>query len=317
MVKLIREQDVENALTMADVVSSLRGAFADYSNGEAFTEPRSRLKLNGEILHVLSAAVPNQDALGVKSYTAFRSGLRFHILLYSSQTGELKAIIQAKRLGELRTGGTASLALEELATSSAETGALFGVGNISRGMLEGMLHARELQRIFVCSRNQENAADFCERMSGVGSVDLIPVSEPHQAISSADIVVTATTSKSAVFDGKSLKVGATVAAVGSNLLQKREIDSTVVRRASRVVVESIDQAKNEAGDLFPAIDSGFLHWNQVDELGDIVSKRLSARISDEEIILFKSVGLGLQDVAIAAKMYEIAEAEGLGDDIDI
>lgn len=317
MVRLIREHEVESTLEMPDVVASLREAFADYANGNAFNQPRSRVKLNGEILHVLPAALPAQEVLGLKAYTAFRAGIRFHVLLYDARNGELKAIIQAKRLGELRTGGTTSLALDVLAAEMAATATLFGVGNIASAMLDGMLTARKLRRIYVCSRSLEKSQQFCEQSPSASEVELVACADSRKAVEESDIVVTATTSKTPVFDGEALKPGVTVAAAGSNLLQKREIDSQAVKRSDRIVVESIDQAQLEAGDLFPAIDAGFLHWNQVECLGDIVAGIRPGRVSEREIILFKSVGLGLQDMAVAAKMYQLSLDHDLGEDVNM
>lgn len=317
MALLIREDEVNALVTMAEAAAAVEDAFRQYGEGSAFNNPRSRIKLGGEFLHVLPAAIPDKDALGLKSYTAFRGGIRFLVLLYSASTGELKALIQAQRLGELRTGGVASVAIAHMARQQVRQGALFGAGTMGKAMLEGMVTARAFEQIRVYDLNRERLESFCARMRAQLSTPIVPAASADEAVDGAEVVVTMTTAKEPVFDGKRLLDGALVVAAGSNLLQKREIDSTVVRRARRIVVESIEQAQLEAGDLFVPIDAGYLHWNQVHELSEVVLGRVPGRETDEEITLFKSVGLGLQDMALAALIYEAAVRAGVGTEVDI
>jgi len=317
MALLIREEEVRELVTMAEATDTVEEAFRQLGRGTAFNNPRSRIKLGGEILHVLPAALPEMDALGLKSYTAFRGGIRFVVLLYSAKTGELKALIQARRLGELRTAGVAAVAIKRMARAESAQGAVFGAGKVGRAMLEAMVNARDFRRIKVLNTQQERLPAYCAEMSALLDTEIVPAADAGDAVADADVVVTCTTAKDPVFDGKQLREGTTVVASGSNLLQKREIDSTVIRRAKRIVVESVDQAKLEAGDLFLPIDSGHLHWNQVHELSDLLLGHVPGREGAEEINLFKSVGLGLQDMALAAKVYEAATRAGAGTEIPL
>lgn len=317
MALLIREDEVNQLIGMPDAATTVADAFRQLGQGKAFNNPRTRIKLGGEILHVLPAAIPQMDALGLKSYTAFRSGTRFLVLLYSATTGELKALIQAQRLGELRTGGVAAVAIEHMARPQVSRGALFGAGTMGKAMLEGMVHARSFSEIQIYDPNRERLEDFCRRMSVQLATTITPATSPDAAVDGAEVVVTMTTAKEPVFDGKRLADGATVVAAGSNLLQKREIDSTVVRRAERIVVESIAQAQLEAGDLFVPVDAGHLHWNQVHELSSVLLGNVPGRERTGEINVFKSVGLGLQDMAVAAKVYDQAVRMGAGIEIPI
>lgn len=317
MTLLIRNEEVAELLSMADATEAVAEGFRQLGLGNAFNNPRTRIKLGGEMLHVLPAALPNMDALGLKSYTAFRDGIRFLVVLYSASTGELKALIQAQRLGELRTGAAASIAIESMARQGASRGVLFGAGVMGAAMLEGMVHARTFENIAVFDTDPDRLAGFCDDTSERVGIAVVPASSSDAAIDGAEVVVTMTTSRSPVFDGKQLSSGATVVAAGSNLLQKREIDSTVVRRASRIVVESVEQAQLEAGDLFQAIDAGHLHWNQVHELSSLLLGRVPGRESEDEINVFKSVGLGIQDMAVAARVYEEAVRVGAGTNLTI
>ncbi len=317
MALLIREEEVRELVSMAEATDVVEEAFRQLGQGRAFNNPRSRIKLGGEILHVLPAALPEMDALGLKSYTAFRGGIRFLVLLYSAKTGELKALIQAQRLGELRTAGIASVAIKQMARTESTEGAVFGAGKIGRAMLEGMMIARDFRRIKVLNTRQDRLPAYCAEMSERLNTAIIPAADAADAVADADVIVTSTTAKDPVFDGKQLRDGTTVVASGSNLLQKREIDSTVIRRATRIVVETVEQAQLEAGDLFLPIDSGHLHWNQVYELSDVLLGRVPGRESAAEINVFKSVGLGLQDIALAAAVYEAAVRNGAGTEISI
>jgi len=317
MALLIREEEVRDLVSMAEATDTVEEAFRQLGQGTAFNNPRTRIKLGGEILHVLPAALPEMDALGLKSYTAFCGGIRFLVLLYSAKTGELKALIQAQRLGELRTAGVASVAIRHMARAESVEGAVFGAGKIGRAMLEGMANARDFRRIKVLNTRLDRLPAYCAEMSDRLSVEIVPAADAADAIVDAEVVITCTTAKDPVFDGKQLREGTTVVASGSNLLQKREIDSTVIRRAKRIVVESVEQAQLEAGDLFLPIDSGHLHWNQVSELSDVLLGRVPGRESAAEINVFKSVGLGLQDMALAAKIYEAAMRSGAGMEIPL
>jgi alanine dehydrogenase len=317
MALLIREAEVHELVSMKEAADAVEEAFRQLGTGTAFNNPRTRIKLSGEILHVLPAAIPSQDALGLKAYTAFRSGIRFVVLLYSSKTGELKSLMQAQRIGALRTGGVASVAIKHMAREDSRHGALFGAGVMGSAMLEGMVNARPFESIKVFDLDAERLKTFCAEWSEKLLTDVSPASSPDDAIAQADVVVTMTTAKDPVFDGKKLRDGATVVAAGSNLLQKREIDSTVIRRSKRIVVESVDQSQLEAGDLFVPIDAGHLHWNQVRELSQVVLGQTPGRESDDEINVFKSVGLGLQDMAVAALAYEAAVRAGAGTEVDI
>lgn len=317
MTLLINEQEVSELLAMPEAVEAVETAFCQLGEGRAFHNPRTRIKLGGEMLHVLPAALPEMDAVGLKSYTAFKSGIRFLVLLYSASTGELKAIIEAKRLGELRTGGVASVAIKRMARTDAKVGLLFGAGAMGGAMLEGMAHARSFEQLMVYDLNRERLSNFCEQMSRKLNVDVVPADDPDEAASRSDVITTMTTSKQPVFNGSIIKDGTTVVAAGANLLQKREIDSAVIRKSARIVVEAKDQAQLEAGDLFVPIDAGHLHWNEIDELSDVLLGRVAGRESENEVNLFKSVGLGLQDIAVAARIYEAAVKAGAGTETPI
>jgi alanine dehydrogenase len=317
MALLIREDEVNELVAMDVAADAVKEAFCQLGSGRAFHNPRSRIKLGGEMLHVLPAALPEMDAVGLKSYTAFKSGIRFLVLLYSASTGELKAMIEAKRLGELRTGGVASVAIDKMARANVDTGLLFGAGAMGGAMLEGMANARSFNKLMVHDLNRDRLDEFCNLMSTKLNIDVVPVEDIDDAVRSSNVITTMTTSKNPVFDGAALQPGTTVVAAGSNLLQKREIDSKVIRKASHIVVEAIDQAEQEAGDLFVPIDAGHLHWNQVKELADVVLERISVRESDDEINLFKSVGLGIQDIAVAASIYEAAIEKNVGTEVPV
>jgi alanine dehydrogenase len=180
-----------------------------------------------------------------------------------------------------------------------------------------MVVARDFRRIKVLNTRPDRLPSYCAEMSARLGVEIVPAADAADAVADADVIVTSTTAKDPVFDGKQVRAGTTVVASGSNLLQKREIDSTAIRRAARIVVETVEQAQLEAGDLFLPIDSGHLHWNQVYELSDVLLGRVPGRESAEEINVFKSVGLGLQDMAVAAKVYAAAVRSGAGMDIPI
>jgi alanine dehydrogenase len=313
----LTERDVRELLDMRTAVEVLEEAFRQLADKKATNVPRVRAKAAGIVLHSMSAAAEYLGLVGWKCYTTTRTGARFHVGLYDAASGELVALIEADRLGQLRTGATTGVAVESMAEMSAAEMGLFGAGHQAETQLEAVAHVRQLRRAFVYSRNPARRADFAARMAEQLGIEVIAVDRPQEAAEELPIVVTATTSSEPVFNGNDLAEGALVCAVGSNWPQKSEIDADVIRRADNIVCDSVEACRVEAGDFRDALERGIFSWSKAVELADVVSGRAVGRSNRESVALFKSVGLAIEDVALGGKALDLARARGLGSELPL
>jgi ornithine cyclodeaminase/alanine dehydrogenase-like protein (mu-crystallin family) len=264
------------------------------------------------MLHVLSASAEYLGFCGHKSYVTTRTGARFQFELWDARQGHPVALIEANLLGQLRTGATSGVATKYMARPDASVVGCFGTGFQAKAQLKAMCSVRRIERIDVYSRNGERRLAFADEVAELCGAPAVAVHTPEEAASDKDILVCATTSKVPLFDGHALNEGTHVNAIGSNYLTKSEIDVTTVRRADHIVCDSLEACQLEAGDFVPAIEDGSLAWSRVRELSDVVVGRETGRALPEDITLFKSVGLGLEDLALAVRAFERAKNEGVG-----
>jgi len=308
----LTESDVQQLLDMPLAIEVVEEAFRQLADRKAMNVPRMRAKGNGIVLHSMSAAADYLNLVGWKCYATTRSGAQFHLGLYDSRTGLLVALIEAHRLGQLRTAATTAVAVEWMADASAGEMGLFGTGHQARTQLEAVVLTRPIKQAFVYSRNETSRRTFAAEMSRQLQIDVVPVDRPQDAAEELPIVVTATTSAVPLFDGNGLAEGAMVAAVGSNWLTKAEIDANVVRRADNIVCDSVAACRHEAGDFVAALEKGVFDWSRAVELADVVAGNAVGRSTRESVSLFKSVGLAIEDVALGGKLLDLARARGVG-----
>ncbi len=226
-------------------------------------------------------------------------------------------MIEADRLGQLRTGAATSVAVEAMANRDAAELGLFGTGWQAESQLAAVALPRPIKIAYVYSRNEPKRNDFAARMSARLQIDVRGVDRPQEAAEDLPIVVTATTSREPVFDGTWLAEGALICAVGSNWLNKAEIDSHVIRRADNIVCDSVKACQNEAGDFVEALEKGIFDWTKAVDLGDVLLGKATGRNTRESIALFKSVGLAIEDVALATRVFHEAKRHGVGRELSL
>ena len=308
----LTEADVVRLLDMRMAIDAVEEAFRRLAAGEGSNAPRQRAQSPGIVLHAMCAAAPWLGLAGWKCYTTTRHGANFLVGLYDATTGALTALVEADRLGQLRTGATTAVAAEWMAPLEAAEVGLFGAGHQAETQLEAIAAARPIKRAYVYSRDEERRTAFAERMSAQLAIDVTPVDRPQEAAEELPIVITATKSAEPVFDGSWLAEGAFVAAIGSNWLKRAEIDVATVRRADNIVCDSIEACRHEAGDFTEALETGIFDWSRAVELADVVAGRAVGRSRPESIALFKSVGLAVEDVALGGKLLELAKNADAG-----
>ncbi len=307
----LRETDVDRLLSMPCAIQVMDEAFCSLAGGNADNAPRERVRAPGIVLHSMSAALADRQLVGWKQYTTTAHGARFHVGLYDQQSGELSALIEADRLGQLRTGAVTGLAVRHLAVAEANQVGMFGCGWQAESQLAAVATVRNLRRPFVFSRDSHRRKQFAEKMATQLNIDVVACVEPSHAVEGLPIIITATTSREAVFDGRRLADGALVCAVGSNWLQKSELDAEVFRRARLIVCDNVACCRKEAGDLVQAQQAGVFEWDDAKELADVVTGKI-VRNSLQDIVVFKSVGMALEDVAIGGKLLDLARQHGIG-----
>jgi alanine dehydrogenase len=312
MALCLDEQQVTDLLTMEMAIVAVEEALKQQGLGTAINNPRSRVRLPTGQLHMMGAALPTRGVIGYKAYTAFRGQTRFHVMLYSSDTGELVAMLQADRLGQLRTGAASGVATKYMARPEARSVGIFGTGWQARSQLEAVCAVRQVQGIKAFGRDATRRQTFCSEMSQQLGIPVEPAHTPEAVVKGMDLVITATNARDPLFDGNWLEPGAHVNAIGSNALIRREIDDTTVRRSALVVVDSKEQARLECGDLLGALERGLIHWEQVRELGDVVAGFIPGRRQGSDITLFESHGLAIWDLAAGMAVYDAAKAKGVG-----
>ena len=318
MTLLLREADVRALLTMPMALEAVEESLRQQGNGELALHPRRRLKLpDNALLHYMAAGDPVHGFMAMKLYTSVRGVVRFVVPLFRSATGEMAALIEADALGQIRTGAATGIATKYLANANARAAGIIGTGYQARTQLEAVAAVRKLERVRAFGRDTERRAQFCREMSARIGVEAEPVDSGEKAVRGADIVITATSAMKIVLEGPWLSPGVHVNAIGANWAQKRELDNAAVARADEIVVDSIEQAKMEAGDLILAFANDAARWDAVRELGGIVAARIPGRTAENQITLFKSNGIAAWDLSVAVRVYELAVARGLGQSIPL
>jgi ornithine cyclodeaminase/alanine dehydrogenase-like protein (mu-crystallin family) len=312
MALLLREADVQRLVTMEDALDCLEKAFSEWAAGRASNQPRRRVR-EGVSLAIMSAALPSEKVVGYKAYTVSRSGARFWLHLFDSDGGRPVAVIEADQLGRMRTGAASGLATKYLAREDASRLAIFGTGSQALTQVLGVVAVRSIKKVMVVGRNAERRKRFMDGLARrwEGRVE---ESGPDMAVDGADIITTITSSSEPLFDGSRLKPGQHLNVAGSNFPNRREVDGETIQRSEIVVADDVEAARVEAGELLIAEREGKLDWSQVRSLREVLAGQVK-RTSRQQISLFKSVGLAIEDVALGVRVLARARATGLGEQL--
>lgn len=308
----LSESDVRQLLTMPLAIEAVDAAHRELSQARAIDIPRQRTRLPQTALHILQGALPASDAIGYKAYTSNRSGVRFLVHVFSAATGTLRVVLEADLLGMMRTAAASAVATRCLARPDAEVLGLFGSGWQAEGHVEAIAAVRPVRRVKVFARNAERLSAFCKKMSERLSIEVVPAASAEETVRGSDIVSTVTTAATPLFDAAWLSPGTHINGAGSNSVIRREIGEDVLKLCRPIVVDSVDTALKEAGDLLPLFEKGRLSERQLVELGDVLLGQHSGRTTPEQITLFESQGMAVQDLAVAVRLEALAREQGMG-----
>jgi ornithine cyclodeaminase/alanine dehydrogenase-like protein (mu-crystallin family) len=309
----INEIEVRQVLDMAHAIEAVEEISRKQATGEVVVHPRRRFELpGGGFFHYMAAADYSTGYVAMKQYTYVQGKLRFLVPLYEMATGDLLAMIEADYMGQLRTGAASGVATKYLARESSRVVAVIGTGGQARTQLEAVAAVRKLEFARVYGRDAAKREKFCNEMSERLGIPITPSRTSEEALRGADIVCTATTTSQPVVHGADLAPGVHINAIGANHAHKRELDDEAIASADVIVVDSVEQSRQEAGDLIIAFHGDEICWTGVKKLSDIVAGKASGRTSDSEVTLFKSNGIASWDLAVAMKVYALAREKKLG-----
>ncbi|MCI0439123.1 MAG: ornithine cyclodeaminase family protein [Chloroflexi bacterium] len=309
---LLTDNEVSQLMTMGDAIEVIEDSFRQAGEGLTWNRPRSRIRMPAGFHHLMAAAVLGSNVFGLKTYTSFRSGVRFLVILYDSNSGDLLAMVQGGKLTQLRTGAVSAVATKYMAREDSTTVGIVGTGFQGRAQLEGVCGVRSIKSVKAFDAVEDSAKRFAGEMSKELGVEITAVASAEEAVKDVDIVITMTTSRTPVLLGDWLQPGQHINAAGSNHWIRQEVDDNVIRKASIIIVDSLEDAQVEAGDLLYPIERGRVRWSQIKELADVVVGHIKARKSQDDITLFESQGIAVSDIAAAAYVYAKAKERGLG-----
>jgi ornithine cyclodeaminase len=327
---VLTKEDIKKVFTMKDAIEADKEALRIYSAGKSVSPLRVNIdipKEQGQSLF-MPAYVEELDATGIKIVSVFPKNIEkglpsvpAQMILLDGTTGEVCAILDGTYLTQLRTGAVQGAASDILAKKDAKIGALIGTGGQAATQLEAMVCVRNLQEVRVADINFERAKEFAEKMQeelASYGTKIVAVENGNAAVKDADIITSVTTSRKPVFDGTLVKKGAHVNGVGAYTPQMQELDETIVQKADKVFFDTKEGVLAEAGDFITPMEKGLVTEDDFDgELGEVILGKISGRETDQEITLFKTVGMAVLDVVTAQKIYQKAVENKIGQVVEI
>lgn len=313
-IRILSTSDVRAALPMPKAIDAMRHAYSQLSAGKAIAPPRQHISTDKGVTLIMPAYLPERSDFGIKVVSVYDDNPNLNlpritatVLVLDPETGAPKAFMDGASLTAIRTGAGGGVAADLLARKDAKKVGLFGAGVQARAQLQAVMAVRDIKHVNLISRTQASAQRLAAEISewtDAPEVNLVPTAQ--EVVADADIVICATTSSTPLFDGNDLQSGTHITAVGTFVPEKREVDTTTITRANRIVVDSREACLEEAGDLI-------ISNAQIDaEIGEIVNGDKQGRELDDEITFFKSVGIAVQDAVAASAVLKEAEAKDFG-----
>ncbi len=313
-IRILSASNVREALPMPKAIDAMRHAYGQLSADKAVMPPRQHISTDKGITLIMPAYLPERSEFGIKVVSVYDDNPNLNlpritatVLVLDPETGSPKAFMDGASLTAIRTGAGGGLAADLLARKNAKTVGLFGAGVQARAQLQAVMAVRNITHVNLISRTEASAQQLAAEISELTDSPKVNLATtPQEVVADADIVICATTSTTPLFDGNDLQPGTHITAVGTFVPEKREVDTTTIRRANRIIVDSREACLEEAGDLI-------IPNAQIDaEIGEIVNGDKEGRRSDGEITFFKSVGVAVQDAVAASVVLAQAEAKDLG-----
>ena len=320
---LLSKNDIEKVFTMQDAIEADKEAFKIFSQGRSEVPLLTTIQTEDGVFLFMPAYAKDAGYASLKNVNIFAENAKNNlptapaqVLLIDGKTGIVEAIIDGTYVTQIRTGAASGAAFDVLGREDAKTGALIGTGSQAAQQLEAMLAVRNLEQVKVFSRNREARELFVDEMQKKMksyAAKIVAAESADAAIEDADLIIAVTPSKTPVFDGKKVKAGATVSFMGAYQPDMQEMAPALLTRAAKVYFDSEAAVLHEAGDILIPLKEGLVREEDfTGDLGNLLLGKLPGRESNEEIIIFKSVGIGVQDLVAAKAIYEKARKQGVG-----
>jgi len=307
--RYLTEAEVGELLAPSDALEAVEGCFRRLAAGEVENVPRQRSRFEDGSLAVMWAVDNGLGLAGIKTYAAGHEAATFVVVLFETETQRLAGVIEADKMGQLRTGAASGVAARHLAREGATSLGVIGCGWQARSQVACIREAvPSIERVVAFCRTEERLEEFCREVGAEAG-------ESHRDPAEQDVVVTVTSSRDPVLRGEWLRPGALVCAVGANDPRRRELDNAVLERAAFVCCDMLAQAKRESGDLIEPVEAGALDWLEVHELQEVVAGELPGRQQPDDIVVFKSNGLAAWDVALGSVALERARERAVGKEV--
>ncbi len=322
---LLSKEDIRQVFTMRDAIEANERAFQLLVEGKCNAPLRTNIqapKQDGSFLF-MPAYVEEMDTASLKIVNVFPHNidqglpaLPAQVMLIDGKTGVVKSLMDGISVTQIRTGAASGAAFDILAKKECKIGALIGTGGQGAAQLEAMLEARQLEEVRVCGLHYDRTEAFVKQMQKEMErydARILPVKSSDEAVEDADLIITATPAEKPVFDGTRVKKGATISCIGSYQHHMQEMPPVILTRASKIFFDSEEAVLSEAGDiLIPLEDGTITKDNFTGDLGNVIKGEVTGRENDEEIIVFKSVGVATQDLVAAREIYDKAVKAGIG-----
>ena len=312
MALYLSETDIGDLMTMSDVVDTLEEMFKARARGEIVNRPRVRVPITAGTYNLMPAGWIERGVVGHKTYTASAKGASFQMVLYAADGSGLLAVMGGGRLSGLRTGAATGLAARHLAAGPGGPIAVIGTGFQATAQVNGIVAATGATDIRVHGRSEEKRTAFAERMAESTGVNVHPADSIDAALEDATVAVVMTNSAEPVLRVDHIRPGLTIVAAGNNSWLRSEIEPAIVARANVVVVDDVDNAKIESGELMRAAEAGLFSWDRAIALHDVIGGVRNGRTAPDQIVLAELQGIGIEDVAVAELAYRRARERGIG-----
>lgn len=313
----LKNTPVHGILSIAEMIEAIEDALKEVALGRAFELPRRRIHHPHRMIFGL---LPGSVRGAMGAYLQTDLDRRIHhesVILYSSETGEPLILYQDCGINEARTGAAGGIGAKHLALPQASSVAVIGSAIHAEAQLAALAAVRSLRNVRVYSPTAEHRIAFAEKMSRVLGIEVRPAASAKEAVTAAEIVITATSSKQPVIEGSWLAPGTHVTSIanGDKTRVRQELDDATLRLCQRIFVTSKETVCMNESDIFRAVRDRLITWDQVAEISQLLLGRVSGRLNDKEITLFKLQGTGIMDVAVGLAAYEKLKNTGMAQEL--
>ena len=307
----LSEGEVVSLMDMGEAIAALEKGLLAEAQGQAKNMVKTHVAWNGSTLHAIGAAFPRAGFVGTKTWAHTEGGATPLVILFDSQTGNLKAVIEAFALGQLRTGAASGVATRCLAVRDAGEFAIIGTGKQALAQVAAVVAVRPIRSIRVFGRHKDRRSNFVSRTRQEFNLEVVEAASIREAVQGAQIITTATRATEPFLTADMISRGAHINSIGAIVATRAEVAEDVLARCDQVVVDSQPQARKLSRELMEYFGSGEGHWEQVASLANVVADR-KERSARSDLTLFKSLGMGISDLSLGMELYRKALEQGVG-----